>query len=74
MYKSSQKKINEDKSKKSVSIGLNKKLPAKVSSEIGIPQQSKMGMEIKVIKSWIWMKLMRFLVNLCANAVIFIEK
>ena len=45
----SKKKISDESSKKTDKSGPKKKLPANVSKEMGIPHETKMGNEMRVI-------------------------
>src|SRR5579872_5461675 len=59
IYKSSVKKIREDKKRKTVSAGPKIRLPSGDKIEMGNPQQIRIGIEKRVIKSWSWAKRAR---------------
>lgn len=68
--------MSDESNKNAVRIGPKKKLPAKLSSESGMPQQSKIGIDISVIKSCTcikvsieWAKVRTVLYN-CMNVSI----
>ena len=74
MHKISQKKISDESSRNAVRMGLKKKLPAKVSNEIGIPQANKIGREMSVINSCRCTNEIRlFVIRCAAGSIAFIE-
>lgn len=54
--KSSQKNTNEFKRRKSVSRGVNSKLPSNTNSDKGKPHHIRMGSDIRVRNSWTYTK------------------